>query len=82
MTIPALYDEGRVVEAADDDPEAVCDGAIETGATRVCVMCGADLRGHRADALTCGPPCRVERNRFLRILSGQSPGPYYSSPSA
>lgn len=45
---------------------------------RCCPICGADLEGHRPDALVCGSSCRRERNRLLRLLAGESDGPYRS----
>jgi len=73
-----LCPDDQKLEDAYDEPASANHHDAATSTARVCVMCGADLAGHRSDALTCGPPCRVERNRFLRILSGSSPGPYYS----
>jgi hypothetical protein len=45
---------------------------VEPRAQAMCLVCGADLRGRRCDALTCGGACRAERSRLRRLLAGES----------
>jgi hypothetical protein len=37
---------------------------------RKCVVCGASLAGHRADARHCSNGCRAEAWRMRRLLAG------------
>lgn len=37
---------------------------------RVCVVCGASLRGRRSDARHCSGACRAEASRLRAILRG------------
>lgn len=45
---------------------------------RCCAVCGTSIEGRRPDALTCGPSCRRERSRLLRLLAGESVEGYRS----
>jgi hypothetical protein len=38
---------------------------------RTCPVCGAELRGLRADAVCCGPACRAEASRRRRLAEGR-----------
>ena len=44
--------------------------------SRGCPVCGTNLDGQRADAVTCSAACRRELARFRAVVSGQARDPY------
>lgn len=48
----------------------VAAGRDNTDDERVCVVCGASLKGRRSDARHCSGACRAEASRLRAMLRG------------
>jgi hypothetical protein len=61
----------RIQTRAKEGPPACPRHGIDQ-VGRVCEICGVEIAGRRADAETCGAPCRAEKSRRDRSSNGRS----------